>query len=113
MQFGSTGMLPMPCAQWHRTIHALWRGARGAAMTMQSTHWYPASGRSHFVLIAADIVRRQWCRTFRNLKDREAVARADLTSCFKTSTRKLRYHFANAFGFRGGNLAGGAHDVRI
>jgi hypothetical protein len=80
---------------------------------MQSKHWYPASGRSHFVLIPADIVRRKRCRTFRNLKDRETLARADLTPRFKTSTRELRYHFANAFGLRSGDLAGRAYDVRI
>src|SRR5258707_15089681 len=113
MQFGSTDTLPMPCVQFLGTTHALWRGTRGAAMTKRSAHWYPASARSHFVLILADIVRRKWCRTFRNLKDREALARADLTPRFKTATRELRYHFANAFGFRGGDLAGRAHDVRI
>src|SRR5450631_264561 len=113
MQFGSTDTLPMLCAQCHGTIHALWSGAGGAATTMQSTHWYRASGRSLFVLIPADIVRRKWCRTFRNLKDREALARTNLPPCFKTSTRKLRYHFANAFGFRSGDLSGSAHDVRI
>jgi hypothetical protein len=80
---------------------------------MQSSHWNPASGRSHFILTPADIVRRKWCRTFSNLKDREALARADLTPRFKTATRELRYHFANAFGFRGGDLAGRAHDVGI
>src|SRR5580693_6786259 len=113
MQFGSTDTLPILCVQCHETIHALWRGAGGAAMTMQSTHWYPTSGRSHFILIPADIVRRKWCRIFRNLKYREALARADLTPRFKTSTRELRYHFANALGFRSGDLAGRAHDVRI
>src|SRR5882672_11899533 len=113
MRFGSTDMSTMPCVQCHGTIHALWRGARGAATTMQLAHWNPASGRSHFVLIPADIVRRKWCSTFCNLKDREALARADLTPCFKTAPRELRYHFANAFGFRGSDLAGRAHDVRI
>src|SRR5271155_173865 len=113
MQFGSTDTLPMPCVQCRGTIHALCRGAHGAATTMQSADWDPASGRSHVVLIPADIVRRKRCRTFRDLKDREALARADLTPRFKTATRELRYHFANAFGFRGGDLAGRAHDVRI
>src|ERR1700722_1416913 len=113
MQFGSTDTLPMPCVQCHGTIHALYRGAHGAATTMQSARWNPASGRSHVVLVPADIVRRKWCGTLRNLKDREALARADLTPSLEPPTRKFRYHFANAFGFRGGDLAGRAQDVRI
>jgi hypothetical protein len=103
----------MPFGQCHGTIHALWRGAHDAATTMQSKRWHLTSGHSSLVLISADIVRRQWRRTFRHLKDREALAHADLTPRFKTSTRKFRYYFADAFGFRGCDLTGRADDVRI
>jgi hypothetical protein len=80
---------------------------------MQSKHWHQASGHSSLVLISADIVRRQWCRTFRHLKDREALVRADLAPHFETSTRKFRYYLPDAFGLRSGDLTGGADDVCI